>query len=438
MKKYRVSTTISLKHYAILKKHAEKYGTHQSVIEHAVENLDYSLRKGGTPSREEELWLRMCRELGTSLSAVHIDALKLMLETVDFNQLREYIARYKPVEFTIEYIYQKPLKQCSLPELINGLVLNIKMQNMYETIDYTDEGDHYMLKLTHNLGLSASKMLLAMHESAFESYGARTESQISERSIFSKICKNDCKVGPQPDHKDNNGIMICMQAGKEDGGRRSRKVKKYRISTTISSGHYEILKKNVGKYDSQQSLLEHALESLENKTDTRPRLSMEEESWILVGKELKTSIVIIPKDITRLMVESIDIERYRDYIARTKLYEFCTEFYYQKPLKDCTLPELMDVIIRCIKLVNAYKKVSYTDEGDHYMLKMTHNWGMNYSRVQLMMLESLFESYAAKAESCISDISVFTKIYKNEHLPRAAVANDGLDARNAKPRGAID
>ncbi len=40
MKKYRINTTVSSKHYGLLKKHAEKYASQQKTIEHALELLD--------------------------------------------------------------------------------------------------------------------------------------------------------------------------------------------------------------------------------------------------------------------------------------------------------------------------------------------------------------------------------------------------------------
>jgi hypothetical protein len=57
MKKYRINTTISLKHHEILKRHAEKFGTQQSVLEHALESLENNLNHPSTElSPEAETW----------------------------------------------------------------------------------------------------------------------------------------------------------------------------------------------------------------------------------------------------------------------------------------------------------------------------------------------------------------------------------------------
>ncbi len=57
MKKYRINTTISLKHHQILKRHAEKFGTQQSVLEHALESLENNLNHPSPElSPEAETW----------------------------------------------------------------------------------------------------------------------------------------------------------------------------------------------------------------------------------------------------------------------------------------------------------------------------------------------------------------------------------------------
>lgn len=196
MEKSRISTTISPKHYAILKKHAGKYGTQQGALERAIECLDQSPQKIAPPSREEELWLRLGRDLNTAFSVVQADAFVVALETVDFGRIGEYLARSKPLESIIEYCYQKPLGQCSLPELLDGLALSTKTLRLCDAINYTDEGDYYDLYVTHYFGLNGSKMVSMLYESAFASYGVETETQVSERSIFTRIYKGGVARDP--------------------------------------------------------------------------------------------------------------------------------------------------------------------------------------------------------------------------------------------------
>lgn len=191
-------------------------------------------------------------------------------------------------------------------------------------------------------------------------------------------------------------------------------MKMYRISTTISPQHYATLKKLTERYDSQRSVLEHALESLEKEDAGTTPLSLEEEVRIRLGSELKNYLLIFPKDMIKLMTETIDLERYREYTAKHKPYEFASEYYYQKPLQDCTLSELLEMVVLFIKLQNSYESVNYTDEGDHFLFRLTHKYGMNHSRLQLMMIKSLFESYGVKTESRVSEWSLFVKVHKGD------------------------
>lgn len=188
MKKYRISTTISLKHWALLKKHMEKYETQQKVLEHALECLQNSSKHSPILYSEEELWMQIGRE-AKAACIFQIDALKILIETVNIERFAEYIAQERPVQYELEFYYQKPLKECSLKDILDGIVINAKLSRMYDTINYTDDGDYYTLKITHNLGINNSKMLKIMYDSIFNSYGCKTESNISERSYFAKIYK---------------------------------------------------------------------------------------------------------------------------------------------------------------------------------------------------------------------------------------------------------
>lgn len=189
LKKHRISTTISTKHWELLKKHAAKLETQQIVLELALESLENNSKHNPVQSPEEELWMRIGREVKTAC-LVQKEGLKELIETADIERVREYATHQKPIEYTIEYFYQKPLKECSLKEVIDGIVVNLKISNWLDTINYTDDGDHYTLKITHSLGLNNSKIFKIVNESVFKTYGVKAESNISEKSVFMKIFKN--------------------------------------------------------------------------------------------------------------------------------------------------------------------------------------------------------------------------------------------------------
>ncbi len=189
MKKYRINTTVSLKHNALLKKHAEKYGSQQKAIEHALELLDNNTTQTPSLSQEDQVWLQMGKDFRKVLIFLQKDSYKMLLDNVDMDRCLEYLANQKPVIFLIEYYYRKPLRECSLKEIMDAIVLKLKIQNSCDMVNYTDDGDHYSLNISHSFGPNQSKILQIGKEGIFKAYGVKTESKISERGLFMKIYK---------------------------------------------------------------------------------------------------------------------------------------------------------------------------------------------------------------------------------------------------------
>ena len=67
------------------------------------------------------------------------------------------------------------------------------MIHWFDTADYVDNINYYMLNISHNLGINMSKILIILIENMFKSYGAKFKSQFSQRSIFFKIFKDPNK-----------------------------------------------------------------------------------------------------------------------------------------------------------------------------------------------------------------------------------------------------
>jgi hypothetical protein len=187
LKKHRIATTVSEKHWEILKKHAEKFETQQKALELALECLESSSKQRLALTEEEKFW--MCVASNKAVCTVHKDFLKMLMETADIELHKEYVTRNKPIEYIIEYHLQKPLKECSLNEVINAIVFATKMSHWFDTVDYMDDGGHYTLIITHSLGFNNSKIIQVLHESVFKTYGVETKSEISEKTIFMKILK---------------------------------------------------------------------------------------------------------------------------------------------------------------------------------------------------------------------------------------------------------
>lgn len=188
MSKHRISTTISQKHWELLKKHVEKYQTQQKVLEFALESMENSSKQSPASAWENKLW--MYYKSTKSVCFVQKDVLKTLMEATDVELVKEFVARNKPIEYAIELYFQKPIKEISLKEVIDGLVIVWREGNWLDSVDYTDDGGYYTLMITHSLGFNNSILTNISIENVFKTYGVKAESAISEKTIFMKIFKN--------------------------------------------------------------------------------------------------------------------------------------------------------------------------------------------------------------------------------------------------------
>jgi hypothetical protein len=189
MKKHRINTTISQEHYKLLKKHVEKHGTQQKVLEIAIDGLENNSKQYSSLSIEEEIWMRVGREIKDLLMIFNKNTAKMLLETADMERFREYINDQKPLEFTCEWYYNKPLKECSLQELIDGIILGMNVLGPNDTINHTEDDDCHMIIITNNLGINLAKLMVMEFESLLKSYGVKAETHFSKRAVFLKIFK---------------------------------------------------------------------------------------------------------------------------------------------------------------------------------------------------------------------------------------------------------
>jgi hypothetical protein len=187
LKKHRVSTTISQKHWDLLQKYSEKYETHQRAIEVALESLEYSSNKSQELTPEENLWLRLKRE--NVVCVFEKNAFKLLIENANIEPLQEIFNKQKLMESSLEYLFQRPLKELSLIEVIEGLVTIGRLVNWLDTVDYKDDGNNYRLVVTHSFGPNVSKIILTAFGSVFKNYGVKADITVSPMTIFMKISK---------------------------------------------------------------------------------------------------------------------------------------------------------------------------------------------------------------------------------------------------------
>lgn len=189
MKKYHVHTVLSSRHRELLDKFKEKYVTHQRVIEQALDCLEKSSKNTPSLLEQDDLRLKLAYESGI-LCLMQKETLKILIETADIDRFKAHTADQKPAESVIEYYYQKPLNECSLKEVMDGLVAVGKYANWFDEISYVDNNDHYLMKIYHSMGIINSKIFQIFFESLFKTYGAKAEIKISDRSLFIKVLKN--------------------------------------------------------------------------------------------------------------------------------------------------------------------------------------------------------------------------------------------------------
>lgn len=188
MRKYRVGTTISKKHHELLLKHVETFGTQQKVLEHALESLENEKGKPPELTREEELWHRMylIKDMFTVITSEYA---KILFETADMEQLKEYTKEEKPMEFLIEWYYNKPFHELSLREVIDGIILTAKMHTSLIVANFEEHDEYYSIDLKNNISSIYSNTILIMYESVFKSYGIEPKCQFRGRSTYFKIEK---------------------------------------------------------------------------------------------------------------------------------------------------------------------------------------------------------------------------------------------------------
>ncbi len=179
----------------------------------------------------------------------------------------------------------------------------------------------------------------------------------------------------------------------------------------LTEDAWELLKKQAKKFETQQRALELALESLENSSKQSPALTLEEKYWMRI--KWAKSAVIIEKNAFKFRIETTDVERLSEIFSRDKTIEYTIEFYFQKPLEECTLKEVIDGLVINLKITNWFDTVDYTDSSGEYKLIMTHFFGFNFSKIIRISIENMFKTYGVKTDSIVSVKTIFMRISKN-------------------------
>ncbi len=191
MRKNRICTTISARHWGLLRKHLEKFMTQQKVLEAALEKLEESSSRDSELRSDEKLWNDMGKELRHNLCIIHKDVIKEVFKSGGFERMAKKSAEMNLMEFQVIFSCKKPLKECNLMEIMEGIVQSYRLVNIFDTIEYEDLGNYYLLIIFYNLDIGTCTMnIMSGFEKLFRKCGVKTESELSENHFFMKIYKN--------------------------------------------------------------------------------------------------------------------------------------------------------------------------------------------------------------------------------------------------------
>jgi hypothetical protein len=188
MKKRRISTTISAKHWDLLEKYTEQFETQQKALEHALEHLERGAQNK-VQSEEDRIKLKFVEFKPVCI--LHKDIVLELFRTADCDRLCKLIISMKIAEYQLLLCYQKHLKDMSLKEVVEGIVVTSRIANWLESIEYIDDGNCYTIMATHNAkNASFSKIFELFFQNLFETYGVKTESTVTDHGLLMKIFKD--------------------------------------------------------------------------------------------------------------------------------------------------------------------------------------------------------------------------------------------------------
>lgn len=187
------------------------------------------------------------------------------------------------------------------------------------------------------------------------------------------------------------------------------RMKKYHVHTTLSPKHREILDKYKGQYVTYERVLEHALECLE-KDSANPYATGQEEQAPFGDRSGMFRMTL--KEVMNIFIETADVNLFKAYVAEKKPAESMVEYYCQKPFNECSLKEIVDILVAISRHAYWFDKVIDEEDDDFYTVNIYHSSGLNNSKIFQVIFGSLFEACGASAEIKISNRSLFIKVNK--------------------------
>jgi len=189
MKKHRISTTISERHWGMLERNLEEYGSQQKVLEAALDALEGE----GALSRLDPIQRQRVEVLDfPSLAMFPRRTIKHALEG-RWNR----IAEERIYELGLLVTAGRLADDMAFPELVKSFCGLLKTLNLFEDVHREDRGSTCTLKLLHSEGKTYSERFAYLNEEFFKERGIDYQTAIADNYILHELsCGGDGNAPP--------------------------------------------------------------------------------------------------------------------------------------------------------------------------------------------------------------------------------------------------
>ena len=184
MRKHRLSTTISRKHFDILDRNVEQYGSQQKVLEAALELLE----DGGKFYKLNEVQRKRVDLLDVP-GAIILNR-RSVKHTIEGKW--DKIAGERMYEFGILVLSGKSVDNMDFQGLINIFHKLLRVLNLFEKITLESKGGVYNMKILHNEGKTYSEHFAYLNEEFFKEMGIDCKTTTADSYILHTL---ECEGG---------------------------------------------------------------------------------------------------------------------------------------------------------------------------------------------------------------------------------------------------
>jgi|Deesub1362A_J573_1020465.scaffolds.fasta_scaffold00735_11 hypothetical protein len=175
-----------------------------------------------------------------------------------------------------------------------------------------------------------------------------------------------------------------------------------RLSTTLSKEYFDTLEKYAKKFGTQKSVIEKALDLLDQRYNPF-RERTDEIIWSKLREELDHL------SISRTFLIHL-IKGEFDTAAVDNASEYLVSWYLKKPVRDATLGELLDGVKKMYEASNHFKRIEYIKRDGEFVVTFWHFMGMEYSRFMTKYFVNFFEKLGFPVTPDVMNVCFVIKI----------------------------